>query len=56
MDHPNRHEGGCNTMESAAMIAEQQGPRLQQVRTYSNATAVGTETTDRLCSPSESLR
>ena len=32
-----------NTIESTAKTAEQQGPRLQQVRTCSNATAVGTE-------------
>lgn len=34
---------GSNVIESTAMTAEQQGPRLQQVRTYSNATAIGTE-------------
>jgi len=31
-------------MESAAMTAEQQGPRMQQVRIYSSVTTVDTET------------
>jgi len=30
-------------MENAAMAAKQQGPKLQQVKICSNATAVGTE-------------
>ena len=30
-------------MESTAIIAEQQGPRLQKVKICSNATAMGTE-------------
>ena len=34
---------GCNAMESTAMTAEQQGPRLQQVKICSNATAISTE-------------
>jgi len=34
---------GHNVMESAAMTAKQQGPRLQQVRTHPNVTALGTE-------------
>jgi len=30
-------------MESTAIIAEQQGPRLQKVKICSNSTAMGTE-------------
>jgi len=41
--------------ERATMTKEQQGPGLQQVRIYSNATATGTEITERSCSPSEGL-
>ena len=45
----------CNavTMESAAMTAEHWTPRLQQVRTCSDATAMGTETKVRSSLPSE---
>jgi len=43
-------------MESTAMTAEQQGPRLQQVRICSNATAVGTEIKERSCLHLEGLR
>jgi len=42
-------------MESAAMTAEQQGPRLQQVRICSNATAVGIEIKEGSCLPPEYL-
>ena len=35
------------------MPAEQQDPRLQQARTCSNATALGTEIKERSCLPSE---
>jgi len=38
-------------MESAAITAEQQGTRLQQVRISSNATAIGTEIKERICLP-----
>jgi len=34
-------------MESAAVTAEQQSPRLQQAKTCSNATAMGTETKEK---------
>jgi len=37
------------------MAAEQQGPKLQQVRTSSNPTAAGTETKEIICLPSEGL-
>jgi len=37
------------------MTAEQQGPRLQQVRVCSNATAAGTEIKERSCLPSDGL-
>ena len=40
-----------SAMENTAMTAEQQGPRLQQARTCSNATA--TEIKERSCLPSE---
>jgi len=43
-------------MESAATTAEQQGPRLLQVRICSNAGAMGTEIKERSCLPSEGLR
>jgi len=43
-------------MESTTMAAEQQDPRLQQVRIHSNVTAVGTEIRKRSRLPSESLR
>jgi len=43
-------------MESAAMTAEQQGPRLQQVRICSYTTAVGTGIKERSCLPLEGLR
>ena len=46
----------CNAMESAATTAEQQGPRLLQVRICSNAGAMGTEIKERSCLPSEGLR
>ncbi|XP_040509768.1 uncharacterized protein LOC107055377 isoform X2 [Gallus gallus] len=46
----------CNMMESTTMAAEQQDPRLQQVRIHSNVTAVGTEIRKRSRLPSESLR
>jgi len=42
-------------MENTAMTAEQQGPRLQQVRICSNATAAGKEIKKSYL-PSESLR
>jgi len=45
-----------NTIESAAMTAEQQGSRLQQVRICSHATATGSEIKERSCLPSEYLR
>lgn len=38
----------CNTMESVAVAAEQ-GSRLQQVRTWSNVTAMGSEIKERSC-------
>jgi len=43
-------------MGSAATTAEQQGPRLQHVRTCSNATAVVTETKERSYLPLEGFR
>jgi len=43
-------------MERTAMTAEQQGPRLLQVRICSNATAIGTEIKERCGLPSEHLR
>ena len=46
----------CTGMESTAMTAEQQDPRMQQVRACPNATAVGTEIKERSCLPSEGLR
>jgi len=39
-----------------AFTAQQQDPGLQQVRIHSNATAMGTETKERGCLPSEGLR
>jgi len=45
-----------NMMESTATTAEQKGSRLQQVRTCSNATAVGTEIKERSCLPLKGLR
>ena len=47
--------GSRNTMRSTAMTAEQQGPRLQQVKVCSNATAVGREIKERSCLPPEGL-
>jgi len=48
---------GCfrhfNAMESAATTAEQQDPKLQQVRVYSNIRAVGTKIKETSCLPSE---
>jgi len=44
------------TMESAATTAEQQGPRLQQVRICSNTAAIGTEIKERSCLPLEGFR
>jgi len=44
----------CNSMESTAMTAEQQGPRLEQVRICSNAKAM--ETKEEVCLPLEGLR
>ena len=46
----------CNAMESAAITAEQQDPRMQQVRACPNAAAVGTEIKEKSCLPSEGLR
>jgi len=46
----------CNIIESAAMTAEQQGPKLQQVRIGSNTTATGTEIKAKSCLPSEGFR
>ena len=43
-------------MEIAAMTAEQQVPSLHQVRVFSNATAIGTETKERSYLPAEGLR
>jgi len=43
-------------MESTAITAEQQGPRLQRVRICSNAAATGTLEKERSCLPSEVLR
>jgi len=43
-------------MESTAMTAKQQGPRLQQVRIRSNATAMGTEKKEKSCLLSKGLR
>jgi len=43
-------------MESTATTAEQQGPRLQQVRICSNAKTIGTEIKEGTCLPSEGLR
>jgi len=43
-------------MENTAVTAEQQGPRLQQMKTYLNTTAVGTETKEKSCLPSGSLK
>jgi len=43
-------------IESTAIRAEQQGPRLQQVRTGSNATAISTEIKERIRLPLEGLR
>jgi len=43
-------------MESAAVTAEQQSPRLQQAKTCSNATAMGTETKEKSYLPLEGLR
>ena len=42
-------------MENAAMTAEKQGPRLQQMRICSN-TAAGRETKENICLPAEDLR
>ena len=54
----------CNPMESTVITAEQQGPRLQQVRACSNATATGTKVKGKktskqknhTCLPLEDLR
>jgi len=46
----------CNTMVSTTTTAEQQEPRLQQVRICLNATALGTKIWERNHIPSESLR
>lgn len=43
-------------IESTAIRAEQQGPRLQQVRTGSNTTAISTEIKERIRLPLEGLR
>jgi len=43
-------------MESTAMTAEQQGPKLQKMRNFSNATAIGTEIKESSYLPSEGLR
>jgi len=43
-------------MESAVMTAEQQGPRLQEVRTGSNAKGTDTEIKERSCLPSKGHR
>ena len=48
------YTGSCN--EKCIKTAEQQGPRLQQVRTHSDATAVGSEIRERSCLPSEGLQ
>lgn len=42
-------------MESTALTAEQEGPRLQQVTLCSNATAPNTET-EKNCLPQEGLK
>jgi len=38
------------------MTAEQQGPKLQKMRNFSNATAIGTEIKESSYLPSEGLR
>ena len=43
-------------MESTAVTAEKQSPRLQQVRIRSNMATVDTETKERICLPLEGLR
>jgi len=43
-------------MESIAITAEQQGPRLQQVRICSNTTVIGIEIKERNFLPFKDLR
>jgi len=43
-------------MESAITTAEQQDPRLQQLKSHSNIKAEDTEIRKRYCLPLESLR
>ena len=46
----------CNATESTAMAAQQQSPRLQQVKIFSNATVRDIETKGRSCLPWEGLQ
>ena len=52
----NEQVTSCNTMERAAVTAQQKGPRLQQLKICSNTTAVSTEIKKRSYIPSEDLR
>lgn len=45
------HINACNTMENTAITAEQQRPRLQQMRICPNTTSVGIEVKERSCLP-----